>query len=237
MAQTKQELKNVNMQLIEAKRKGEEYKGISEAAEKRMVESSAAMQELQSQLETKVKKAEESKQDSEKKVELIEIENRELKSKLSDLESEAGTSGGELRDRVRNCLTEMEDMKAKLATSKVAEEEARENATKWLNESKETQEKYEREIVQHARDIEALSRLKQEIKNSSNIKADLDIEKRIFEEQVKTLQSKHESDMSVLKQDKSAVDQQLEVLTAQNENLMSQLERVSKQLGDMTAAG
>ena len=82
-----------------------------------------------------------------------------------------------------------------------------------------------------------MSRLKQEIKNSSNIKADLDIEKRIFEEQVKTLQSKHESDMSVLKQDKSAVDQQLEVLTAQNENLMSQLERVSKQLGDMTAAG
>lgn len=82
-----------------------------------------------------------------------------------------------------------------------------------------------------------MSRLKQEIKNSSNIKADLDIEKRIFEEQVKTLQSKHESDMTVLKQDKSAVDQQLEVLTAQNENLMSQLERVSKQLGDMTAAG
>ena len=82
-----------------------------------------------------------------------------------------------------------------------------------------------------------VSVLKQEIKNSSNIKADLDIEKRIFEEQVKTLQSKHESDMTVLKQDKSAVDQQLEVLTAQNENLMSQLERVSKQLGDMTAAG
>ena len=236
MAQTKQELKNVNMQLIEAKRKGEEYKGISEAAEKRMVESSAAMQELQSQLETKVKKAEESKQDSEKKVELIEIENRELKSKLSDLESEAGTSGGELRDRVRNCLTEMEDMKAKLATSKVAEEEARENATKWLNESKETQEKYEREIVQHARDIEALSRLKQELKNTNN-KADMDLERKKHEDQVKLLEEKHMTELNVLKQGKTAVDQQLEVLSAQNENLLSQLESVSKQLTDMTNAG
>ena len=44
MAQTKQELKNVNGQLNESKRRCEEYKGISEAAEKRMVESSAAMQ-------------------------------------------------------------------------------------------------------------------------------------------------------------------------------------------------
>ena len=58
MAQTKQELKSVTVQLAEAKRKGEEYRGISEAAEKRMVESSAAMQELQSQLETKVKSKE-----------------------------------------------------------------------------------------------------------------------------------------------------------------------------------
>jgi len=237
MAQTKQELKSVNNQLNEWKRRADEYKGISEAAEKRMVESSATMQELQSQLETKAKKSEEDKIAAENKVELIEVENRELKSKVNDLESEAGANGGELRDKVRTCLTEIEELKGKLSCSKQLEEESLANANKWMAEARETQEKYEREIVQHARDIEALSRLKQEIKNSSNIKADLDIEKRIFEEQVKTLQSKHESDMSVLKQDKSAVDQQLEVLTAQNENLMSQLERVSKQLGDMTAAG
>ena len=59
MAQTRQELKSVNAQLAEAKRKVEEYKGISEAAEARMVDSSATMQELQGQLESKVKKAEE----------------------------------------------------------------------------------------------------------------------------------------------------------------------------------
>ena len=58
------------------------------------------MQELQSQLETKAKKSEEDKIAAENKVELIEVENRELKSKVNDLESEAGANGGELRDKV-----------------------------------------------------------------------------------------------------------------------------------------
>merc|ERR1712130_88502 len=67
MAQTKQELKSVNTQLVEAKRRADEYKGISEAAEARMVESSATMQELQGQLEGKVKQAEAEKELAEKK--------------------------------------------------------------------------------------------------------------------------------------------------------------------------
>ena len=237
MAQTKQELKNVNLQLVEAKRRGEEYKGISEAAEKRMVESSAVMQELQSQLENKVKKADEEKQASEKKSELLDIENRELKTKISDLESEAGTSGGEMRDKLRNCLAEVEELKAKLATSKQVEDEAKENASKWLNETKETQEKYEREIVQHARDIEALSKLKQEVKNSSNNRADVELEKKKHDDEIKLLQEKHLEQLNVVKQDKVAVDQQLAALSSQNENLLAQLERVSKQLTDMTSAG
>ena len=237
MAQTKQELKSVNFQLNEAKRRGEEYKGISEAAEKRMTESSAAMQELQSQLEAKVKKAEEEKTSSEKKMELIEIENRELKSKVTDLESEAGVSGGELRDKMRLAVTEIEELKSKLSTSKQMETEAQSNADKWLSEARETQEKYEREIVQHARDIEALSKLKQDLKNSSNNKVDMEIEKKRFAEEIKVIEEKHLAEINVVKQDKTAVDQQLVVLSSQNENLLAQLERVSKQLTDMTNAG
>ena len=237
MAQTKQELKNVNFQLNEAKRRGEEFKGISEAAEKRMTESSAAMQELQSQLEAKVKKAEEEKSSSEKKMELIEIENRELKAKVTDLESEAGVSGGELRDKMRSALTEIEELKSKLTTSSKMETEAQTNADKWLSEARETQEKYEREIVQHARDIEALSKLKQEMKNSSNSKVDMDLEKKKHENEIKMIEDKHLSEISVVKQDKAAVDQQLAALSSQNENLLAQLERVSKQLTDMTTTG
>ena len=237
MAQTKQELKNVNFQLIEAKRRGEEFKGISEAAEKRMTESSAAMQELQSQLEAKVKKAEEEKSSSVKQMELMEIENKELKAKVTDLESEAGVSGGELRDKMRSSLTEIEELKSKLIASKQMETEAQNNANKWLVEARETQEKYEREIVQHARDIEALSKLKQEMKNSSNSKVDMDLERKKHENEMKLIEEKHLSEINVVRQEKTAVDQQLTAVSAQNQNLLVQLENVSKQLTDMTTSG
>ena len=195
------------------------------------------MQELQSHLEAKVKKAEEERTTSEKKVELIEIENRELKSKVTDLESEAEVSRDELRDKMRLAVTEIEELKSKLSTSKQMETEAQSNADKWLSEARETQEKYEREIVQHARDIEALSKLKQDMKNSSNNKVDMEIEKKRFAEEIKVIEEKHLAEINVVKQDKTAVDQQLVVLSSQNENLLAQLERVSKQLTDMTNAG
>ena len=237
MAQTKQELKSVTVQLTESRRRGEEYKGISEAAEKRMVESSAAMQELQSQLESKVNKAEDEKAALEKKAELMEIENKELKSKVSELESDAGTNGGELRDKVRTCMTELEELKAKLVTSEKVEREARDNAEKWHNDAKSNQEKYENEIVQHARDIEALKNLKQEMKDHSNSQADLDLERNKFEQKVKQLEEKHSTEVSVVAQEKESLDRQLELVTAQNQNLMEQLENVSRQLSDMTNAG
>jgi len=202
-----------------------------------MVESSAAMQDLQSQLETKVSKAENDKATLEKKVELMEIENEELKSKVGELESEAGTSGGELRDRLRTCMTELEEVKAKLVNSEKVEREARENAEKWYTDAKTNQEKYENEIVQHARDVEALKNLKQEIKNSSNSKTELDLEKNKFDLKMKQLEEKNLSELSVVTKEKVALDKQLELVTAQNQNLMEQLENVSKQLSDMTNAG
>merc|ERR1712079_38289 len=107
----------------------------------------------------------------------------------------------------------------------------------WLNETKETQEKYEREIVQHARDIEALSKLKQDVKNTSNNRADVELEKKKHDDEIKLLQEKHLEQLNVVKQDKVAVDQQLAALSSQNENLLAQLERVSKQLTDMGSAG
>ena len=39
-----------------------------------------------------------------KKTDLMDIENKELKTKVSQLESEAGTSGGELIEKDRFCV-------------------------------------------------------------------------------------------------------------------------------------
>merc|ERR1719370_2192288 len=223
MAQTKQELKSVNTQLAEAKRRADEYKGISEAAEARMVESSATMQELQGQLEGKVKQAEAEKELAEKKPGKAEISNRELLSRVKELESEAGASGGELRERLRTSLSELDELKIRLASAESVEKEAKEEASRLGNEAREAQEKYEREIVQHAKDIETLNKLKNDMKSKSSNKVEWESERKRINEKMNTLTKKHKEEVQNMKNERMKITEQLEA--------------VSQQMTDMTAAG
>jgi len=237
MAQTKQELKSVNTQLVEAKRRADEYKGISEAAEARMVESSATMQELQGQLEGKVKHAEAEKELAEKKAGKAEVENRELVGRVKELESEAGASGGELRERLRTSLSELDELKIRLSSAESVEKEAKEEASRLGKEAREAQEKYEREIVQHAKDIETLNKLKNDIKSKSSHKAEWESERKRLNEKMNTLTKKHKEELQNLKNEKMKINEQLEAVSGENSSLHKQLERVSQQMTDMTAAG
>jgi hypothetical protein len=58
LAQTKQELKSVNSQLGEQRRRVEEFKMISETAEKRMLESSKAMADYKLETDVRLKNLE-----------------------------------------------------------------------------------------------------------------------------------------------------------------------------------
>jgi len=237
MAQTKQELKSVNTQLAEARRRADEYKGISEAAEARMVESSATMQELQGQLEGKVKQAEAEKELAEKKAGQAEVENRDLKTRVKELESEAGASGGELRERLRSSLAELEELRVRMASAESVEKEAKEEAGRLGEEAREAQEKYEREIVQHARDIEALNKLKTDMKNKKSDKAEWESERKRMNEKMSVLTKKHKEELENMKKERVTVSEQLEAVTGENNCLHKQLERVSQQMTDMSAAG
>eukprot|EP00092_Neocalanus_flemingeri_P000848 GFUD01000905.1.p1 GENE.GFUD01000905.1~~GFUD01000905.1.p1 ORF type:complete len:1977 (-),score=934.20 GFUD01000905.1:29-5959(-) len=237
MAKTKQELKSVNNQLAEAKRRAEDFKGISEAAESRMVESSATMQELQGQLEGKVKQAEEEKESAEKKAGQAQVENKELKTRVEELESEAGASGGELRERLRTSLAELEEIKVRMVSAESVEKEAKKEATRLGEEAREAQEKYEREIVQHARDIEALNKMKTEMRNKKSDKVEWESERKRMNDKMNVLNKKHKEQLEILKVENLSMSQQMEAVTGENNSLHKQLERVSQQMTDMSAAG
>ena len=68
IAQTKQELKARTQELNEARKRIEEFKGISEVAEKRMIESSKTLGEFKDQLEAKLKKVEDEKEAARRKL-------------------------------------------------------------------------------------------------------------------------------------------------------------------------
>ena len=105
------------------------------------------------------------------------------------------------------------------------------------NEANETQDKYQRELLLHAKDIEALNLLKSETSNKLSSLQEVEMDKARIEARVIELKNIHATELTNKVEEIKAVQDQLAVVNSQNEALMKQLESVSGQLADLSASG
>ena len=237
LAQTKQELKSVNSQLGEQKRRVEEFKMISETAEKRMLESSKAMADYKAETDSKLKTLEEEKIVAEKKVAAATKEIAELRQRIGDLESEAGASGGEMREKLRTTTATLEAATQKVQRLETQEQEMRTEMESLGREAREAQDKYERELLLHAQNIEKLNKLKSEVSNRSLHVDELEMERSRAEVQMKELEQKYAEEAQQRAGEMVVLREQLDLANRENSALLTQLESVSQQLVDVSATG
>ena len=237
LAQTKQELKSVNSQLGEQKRRVEEFKMISETAEKRMLESSKAMADYKAETDSKLKTLEEEKIVAEKKVAAATKEIAELRQRIGDLESEAGASGGEMREKLRTTTATLEAATQKVQRLETQEQEMRTEMESLGREAREAQDKYERELLLHAQNIEKLNKLKSEVSNRSLNVDELERERARAEVQMKELEQKYAEEAQQRAGEMVVLREQLDLANRENSALLTQLESVSQQLVDVSATG
>ena len=237
LAQTKQELKSVNSQLGEQKRRVEEFKMISETAEKRMLESSKAMADYKAETDSKLKTLEEEKIVAEKKVAAATKEIAELRQRIGDLESEAGASGGEMREKLRTTTATLEAATQKVQSLETQEQEMRTEMESLGREAREAQDKYERELLLHAQNIEKLNKLKSEVSNRSLHVDELEMERARAEVQMKELEQKYAEEAQQRAGEMVVLREQLDLANRENSALLTQLESVSQQLVDVSATG
>ena len=227
MAQTKQELKSVNNQLVDAKKRAEEHKGMSEAAERRMVESSRTLQGFKDQLEAKLKKSEEEKGAAEMKAVECTADATALHEKVTVLESEAGDSGGELRERLRSTTSDLEEARGKLQSSEKVESCSKSEAERRSLEAREAQENYERKMLLHAKDVEALNKLKAEFMERKVDLNETENLKWIMDERLERQAGEHSAEVARLKAEASSLQDQVTAMQGENSALHSQVETAS----------
>ena len=237
MAKSKQEIKQLNNQLNSEKKKVEELKQLAETAEKRMAESSKAMEDCREEANIKIQKAEDEKTSAEKIAQDSFAKLKEMTKKIEDLEVEVGAEGGVLREKYKNACKDLEDMQQRVKQFEAQDSEMRVKMASLSSEAQEMQDKYQREILLHAKDIEALNQLKSETKDKMTNLEEIEADKARIEARVQQLKTVHSAEMADKSEELKAVQSQLELVTSQNEALMKQLESVSGQLSDLSASG
>ena len=237
LGKSKQEIKLLTIQLNNEKKRAEELKLMAESAEKRMIESSKAMTDCKEESNVSIKKAEEEKAVAEKIAQDYLTKMKELNKKVEDLEAEVGAEGGVLREKYTRACKDLADSQERIKTFEAQDTEIRQKMASLANEANETQDKYQRELLLHAKDIEALNLLKSETSNKLSSLQEVEMDKARIEARVIELKNSHATELTNKVEEIKAVQDQLAVVNSQNEALMKQLESVSGQLADLSASG
>ena len=104
-------------------------------------------------------------------------------------------------------------------------------------EAREAQDKYERELLLHAQNIEKLNKLKSEVSNRSLHVDELEMERARAEVQMKELEQKYAEEAQQRAGEMVVLREQLDLANRENSALLTQLESVSQQLVDVSATG
>lgn len=138
---------------------------------------------------------------------------------------------------MRTTAAELEAATEKIQRLEAQETEMRTQMASLGQEAREAQEKYERELLLHAQNIEKLNKLKETVSSSSLHLDELELERSRAEARVKELEAKHEAEADTLTKEVSVLKEQLDVANRENAALLAQLESVSQQLVDVSAMG
>ncbi|XP_019645080.1 PREDICTED: nucleoprotein TPR-like [Branchiostoma belcheri] len=224
------EIAGLKEQVSLGKQHVENYKNMATAMEKNLSEQNQASRQLQERLETRLKEATQTRETLEKQIQQLEREKQAAGKELSEIRDSQGKHTADLRKSLASLQTEVRDALQKAEDANRKEQAARNDLEQQVKLASEAQDKYERELMLHAADVQALSAVKEQLEDHNDKLSAAQEEAKKAGEELRLAKVSWEEQKRIQEQSMSSVQSRCQELEKQNNLLHEQIEKLSNQM-------
>ncbi|CAH3109789.1 unnamed protein product [Pocillopora meandrina] len=223
-------IKGLEEQLDQAKKHVEQFRSMSEANESALGDLNKASDEFKRSTEGKLKTAEQEIAQYKSQMATLQASNQDLSAARAKLTRETESQTKSLRDVLSKVRGELDEALKKAQTSTAAEMTAKEELKEQAMLAAEAQDKYERELVLHANDVQALSTAKEQLQEQSSKFKEVEDRALAAEQKLEEYAKSWEDQKKAKASEAKKLEARCADLVNQNSMLHGQLEKLSSQL-------
>ncbi|XP_059140232.1 nucleoprotein TPR-like isoform X2 [Physella acuta] len=223
-------IKNLRQQVEAAKKHANQYKTIADSVEQNLKDQAKASRELQESCEKKVEEAWREKEILAKRLELLEKDHESAVAENVRLSSESDSLHGDLRNQLASLRHELEEALSHKQTALSNCEAAQEDLKNQADLASQAQDKYERELMLHAADVEALAAVRKQLEDIQEHLQQSQEETIMYEKQFTESKTSWCEQERIYKEEIQMLETRCEELTKQNSVLHDQMAKLSSEV-------
>ncbi|CAH2312727.1 nucleo TPR isoform X2 [Pelobates cultripes] len=230
LRQSEEQLNDIKERLKTATSNVEQYRTVVLGLEESLDKEKQVTEEAYKMIESRMKEASEYQAQLEKKIKEAEKEKQELRDEKHKAVGNLEQQLAQLRQSLSNLQGEVQQALQRATTATSNEQKSRQDCQEQARIAAEAQNKYERELMLHAADVEALQAAKTQMASTSEIRQKLEETAQKAESQLLELKASWEDRERVLKDEVTKHQSRCEDLDKQNRLLHEQIESLSKKM-------
>ncbi|XP_004943366.4 nucleoprotein TPR isoform X2 [Gallus gallus] len=208
----------------------EQYRAMVLSLEESLNKEKQVTEEVRATVEARLKESSEYQAQLEKKLMESEKEKQELQEEKRKAVENMEQQLSELKKSLSTLQSEVQEALQRASTALSNEQQARRDCQEQAKMASEAQNKYERELMLHAADVEALQAIKEQVAKNTAVKQQLEEAAQKAESALLECKASWEERERMMKDEASTLASRCEDLEKQNRLLHEQLESLSDKM-------